>query len=57
MANIDFNQLKKYSLIDSTLRDYQQENKLLYNIFSSLRYREPKVQPVERSLSQCDLPL
>ena len=30
---------------------------LLYNIFSSLRYREPEVQSVERSLSQCYLPL
>jgi len=30
---------------------------LLYNIFSSLRYREPEVQSVERSLCQCYFPL
>jgi len=32
-------------------------NDLLYNIFSSLRYREPEVQSVERSLCQCYFPL
>ena len=36
--------------------EYVLEN-LLYNIFSSLRYRELKVQPVKRFLCQCYLPL
>ena len=46
-----------YILLDEVQHVNEFEDVLLYNIFSSLRYREPEVQSVERSLCQCYFPL